>query len=171
MATSFGLREEAYVLAAAVGHPCRRTPGSYVPTQVQQNPLARLGLMAGVGIPLLLAFCCIGSLALFVIIGSRGVDPPGVPTPAPTVFPTPVRPPGGAAPAALGVLATALLSRPGAVVVPRVPGARAARRAWRGEGKIKGHPPRPRNGAAPGESAPPTPPIPTNRRGACAAIS
>ncbi len=121
------------------------------PPEVVQTDLGRMAynvarfrltcfLVAAIaGAILLSGLVCVALLGLFAINASSPLfKPTPGSTPTPVVRPTPTRPPGGVTPAAVGVLATALLSRPGAVVVPRVPGVRAARRASRGEGKIKG---------------------------------
>ncbi len=147
------------------------------PPEVVQTDLGRMAynvarfrlscfLVAAVAGAILLAgLVCVALLGLFAINASSPLfKPTPGSTPTPVVRPTPTRPPGGVAPAAVGVLATALLSRPGAVVVPRVPGVRAARRASRGEGKIKATP-RTRGFANAGAEnrAPHPPPRPAGR--------
>ena len=93
-----------------------------------------IGALIAVGLVMALAF----ALGVCALLGLWAMYEPA---PAPVVSPTPPRPHAGA-------LVALSLARPGAVLVPRVPGARAARRGplrrRRGEGKIKGRSPTPR---------------------------
>ena len=84
-------------------------PGRPIPTDlgrmVHAVALVRLALLALLGVPLLLAACCLGPLAVFAVWGTSPLSFPAkatpTPTPAPTATPTaagPVTIPPGATP-------------------------------------------------------------------------
>ncbi len=128
-------RRELEELYTGVGQP--------IPTDIgcmaRNVALVRLALMAAIGIPLLLGFCCLGLAALFAINGSSPLFKP-TPVSTPTVRPLPTRPPRGVAPPDVVVLVELMLGHtrwPSPACQWQAPPARS-RGGGAGEGKMKG---------------------------------